>query len=206
MTHSLATMVERLREDSGSIGLVTGNGWFLTKHALGLYSNTPSAKGFLWSSQHCQVKGAGGRLVTSGHNGAAALETYTVEYNKSGSPVRAILSCLAADGSRAWAQVSQGPSRVVRGLWGSKITSSVTLLFVSWAEASAIDPLRYRLSSSAEGEAYVLERSQGGWAVFYSERGNRNDERWHPDEAHALDDLKERLERDGVANRGLREH
>ena len=68
--------------------------------------------------------------------------------------------------------------------------------FFEWAEEARIDPRSYRLSSSAEGEVYVLERSAGGWAVFYSERGNRNDERWFPAEGQALAALKARLQRD----------
>ena len=76
--------------------------------------------------------------------------------------------------------------------------------FQAWAEQAGIDQGAYRLSSTAEGEVYVLERSSGGWAVFYSERGNRNSEKWHPAEAQALDDLKRRLERDPTTRRKAR--
>ena len=41
VTHSIATMVEVLRNDPGSLGLVSANGGFLTKHAIGLYSSEP---------------------------------------------------------------------------------------------------------------------------------------------------------------------
>jgi hypothetical protein len=57
-------------------------------------------------------------------------------------------------------------------------------------------PLPRRYVVRAEGEVYVLERSAGGWAVFYSERGNRNDERWFPAEGQALEALKAWLLRD----------
>src|SRR5205807_1630523 len=40
-THSIATMVQRLRSSPGSHGLVTALGWFVTKHAMGVYSTTP---------------------------------------------------------------------------------------------------------------------------------------------------------------------
>ena len=73
--------------------------------------------------------------------------------------------------------------------------------FMAWAEVAGIDRWAYALSSTAVSDIYVLERSAGGWAVFYSERGNRNDERWYPAEAQALQDLKYRLERDGTARR-----
>ena len=38
---SVATMMDKLRANPGKCGMCTGNGWFLTKHALGLYSTTP---------------------------------------------------------------------------------------------------------------------------------------------------------------------
>ena len=38
---SVATMMNKLRANPGKRGMCTGNGWFLTKHSLGLYSTTP---------------------------------------------------------------------------------------------------------------------------------------------------------------------
>ena len=39
--HSIAAMVERMRQRPGAFGLVTANGNYVTKHAAGLYSTTP---------------------------------------------------------------------------------------------------------------------------------------------------------------------
>ena len=44
--HSIATMVDALRDDPGTTGLVWANGGYLTKHAFGLYSTEPPADGF----------------------------------------------------------------------------------------------------------------------------------------------------------------
>ena len=38
---SVATMVKKLRENPGKKGMCTANGWYLTKHGIGLYSTTP---------------------------------------------------------------------------------------------------------------------------------------------------------------------
>ena len=38
---SVATMMDKLRANPGKRGMCTGNGWFLTKHSLGLYSTAP---------------------------------------------------------------------------------------------------------------------------------------------------------------------
>ena len=44
--HSLATMAARLREDGGDLGLATGVGWYLTKHAVAVMSARPPAEPF----------------------------------------------------------------------------------------------------------------------------------------------------------------
>ncbi|HEX2738195.1 MAG TPA: acetyl-CoA synthetase, partial [Acidimicrobiia bacterium] len=41
LTHSIATMVDVLRSDPGSVGLVTGVGMHMTKHVFGVYSTAP---------------------------------------------------------------------------------------------------------------------------------------------------------------------
>jgi acetyl-CoA C-acetyltransferase len=43
--HAIATMTDRLRAEGGS-GLVTGIGWYATKHTAGVYSATPPPAGF----------------------------------------------------------------------------------------------------------------------------------------------------------------
>ncbi len=44
LTHSIAAMVERLRSaDDGALGMVSGVGMHMTKHAFGVYSARPGA-------------------------------------------------------------------------------------------------------------------------------------------------------------------
>ncbi len=47
-THAIAALTERLRVggDGAQLGLATGLGWYVTKHALGLYGSTPPPGGF----------------------------------------------------------------------------------------------------------------------------------------------------------------
>lgn len=46
-THAIATMTDHLRQGApGGLGMATGVGWFVTKHALGLYGSTPPPGGF----------------------------------------------------------------------------------------------------------------------------------------------------------------
>lgn len=46
-THGIATLTDLLREDGGDVlGMATGLGWYVTKHALGIYGTTPPPHGF----------------------------------------------------------------------------------------------------------------------------------------------------------------
>lgn len=50
-------------------------------------------------------------------------------------------------------------------------------------------------------EAYCLVGGEGEWRVYYSERGNRNDERVLPSEAEACEELLRRLLSDRTVRR-----
>src|SRR6185436_16213361 len=39
--HGIASMCDRLRAAPGTTGLVTALGWYVTKHAIGVYGTTP---------------------------------------------------------------------------------------------------------------------------------------------------------------------
>ncbi|MGQ0847126.1 MAG: acetyl-CoA acetyltransferase [Sporichthyaceae bacterium] len=98
-THGLASLVERLRADAGSLGLLTANGMFSTKHALGLYSNRP--RGEFVHAELGTVASAT-RPTHADFAGDASLETYVVRHGADGQPLDAILAGIAADGARVW--------------------------------------------------------------------------------------------------------
>lgn len=105
VTHSIAAMVDVLRGDPGSLGLVTALGWFATKHSVGLYSTSPSAEGYRYSSPQEEVDALPSRAVVPNYEGTAVVETYTVTYERDGSASLGLVACLVGDGSRAWGQV-----------------------------------------------------------------------------------------------------
>jgi acetyl-CoA C-acetyltransferase len=106
VTHSIASMVDRLRSDAGSYGLVTANGYYLTKHALGIYSTTPPAGGFKWASGQPDVDASPTRAVAGDHEGPVTVEAYTVLHERDGSPQLGIVGALTADGARTWANTT----------------------------------------------------------------------------------------------------
>src|SRR5438093_10987388 len=92
--HSIATMVQRLREAPGEYGLVTGLGWFATKHSAGVYSSrVPEGE---WKRTPPAVDQAKVNAMQSPRfveqaEGEAAVETYTVAFDREGEPEQAVI-------------------------------------------------------------------------------------------------------------------
>jgi len=105
VTHSIATMAQRLRADPGAVGLVTGLGWYSTKHAVGVWSTTPPAGGFRHATPQGDVDALPRRTVAPDFDGDATVETYTVVHSRDGEPELAILALLTDDGRRTWANI-----------------------------------------------------------------------------------------------------
>lgn len=109
VTHSIAAMLGVLREDPGSLGLVTANGGFITKHSFGVYSTEPPAGGFRWEDTQAEVDASyEKRRVAEDHVGPVTIEGYTVVHDRSGDPEVAYCAVLTDDGARTWG-VSHDP-------------------------------------------------------------------------------------------------
>ncbi len=102
-THAIATMVGVLRSDPGSLGLVTGVGGYLTKHALGLYSTDPPPAGFRWADAQDDAEPMPPRDLAEAVDGTATVESWVVQHGRDGAAERVLSACLLDDGRRAWA-------------------------------------------------------------------------------------------------------
>jgi acetyl-CoA C-acetyltransferase len=104
VTHAIATMAERLRADAGSLGLITANGGYLTKHAFGIWSTTPPPRGrFVARDCQAEVDDVGSVALVSDHEGAVRIEGATVMHDRDGTPEMAYLATRTPDRDRAWA-------------------------------------------------------------------------------------------------------
>lgn len=100
-THSLAQMCVELREGRGRTGLVTGNGWYLTKHSAAVLSGEPASGDGLDAGavdlprdMRCEPV-----PVLDEARGVGAVETYTVVHGREG-PERGIVIGRLDDGRR----------------------------------------------------------------------------------------------------------
>lgn len=103
--HGIAALVGRLRRAPGSAGLVTGLGWYATKHAVGVLASRPPEGGFRWADVQPEVDALPTCPVDDGATGPVTVETYTVTYDRDGAPSLGIVACRTPAGARAWADV-----------------------------------------------------------------------------------------------------
>jgi acetyl-CoA C-acetyltransferase len=101
--HAIATMMAKVRAAAGARGLVTGLGWYVTKHSAGIYSTTPPQRP--WARPDCEAVQAA--IDAAPHpdlvmqpSGRGTIETYTVVHDRDGSPVRGVLIGRLNDGRR----------------------------------------------------------------------------------------------------------
>lgn len=103
--HAICSMVDVLRGDPGSTGLVTANGGHVDKHSFGVYSTEPPGSGrFAWVRPQNEIDAATEAVpVAQDHRGPAAIETWTVMHGRDGEPERAHAACRTRSGERTWA-------------------------------------------------------------------------------------------------------
>jgi acetyl-CoA C-acetyltransferase len=97
--HAIATLAQRLRENPDTFALASAVGWYLTKHAIGVYSGRPPGRPFALLEPQTQRPQA--RRARSDYVGTATIEAYTVTYGRECIPESAIISALTPQGERA---------------------------------------------------------------------------------------------------------
>ena len=94
----IVTIMEKVRAKRGSFGLLTANGWYVTKHSIGIYSTTPTQG--QWTREEPKVYQAEIDAMERPHveatpNGEGTIETYTVMHDRTGPKIGIIVGRLA---------------------------------------------------------------------------------------------------------------
>ena len=111
-------MVDVLRDDAGSVGLVTANGGNIQKHAFGVYSTTPPDR----RRSATPIRSSRSTPpsppveVAEGYVGPADVESWTVMHERDGSRGRAHAVLRTPSGARAWGVTSDaGATEALEG-------------------------------------------------------------------------------------------
>ena len=101
-SHGIATMVDVLRADPGSLGLCTANGGYTTEHAVILLSTEPPTSGrYGYSSPQAEVDALPCVERTEDWVGEVTVESATVVFDREG-PTHALIAARTPDGRRTW--------------------------------------------------------------------------------------------------------
>ncbi len=107
--HAIAEMVNWARENPKDTGLMNANGWYLTKHSIGVYSQQRPKKPFVLSNPIHQ-KADDSPKINSNAQGKATIETFTVLHDREEKPKKAIIIARDENGSRCLATCDNNPS------------------------------------------------------------------------------------------------
>jgi acetyl-CoA C-acetyltransferase len=100
-THAIAAMVNVLREDRDAYGLTTALGWYVTKHAVGVWSARPPEQPFTAHKIQEEVDALPARSPAGLVDGEVTVEATAVSFERDGTPALGIITALTGDGRRA---------------------------------------------------------------------------------------------------------
>ena len=101
VTHGLATMVDTLRNDAGSMGLCTANGGYTTEHAVLLVSTEPPTAGtYRHSNPQAEVDAMARVEYDDAWVGDVVIESATVVFED--VPVHSLIATRTPEGQRSW--------------------------------------------------------------------------------------------------------
>ncbi|MDP9167167.1 MAG: acetyl-CoA acetyltransferase [Actinomycetota bacterium] len=106
VTHSIATMAGRLTAAPGTLGLVTANGGYLTKHSFGVYGTEPPSGEFRWEDVQSAVDAEPTRVAEDVWEGVGTVESWTTPVSRDGAAEKVFLAVRTPADSRALAVVT----------------------------------------------------------------------------------------------------
>jgi acetyl-CoA C-acetyltransferase len=124
VTHSIGTMRERLVENPDSVGLITANGGYLTKHSIGVYASRPRSTEFRWEDVQSEVDREPTRTALAEWEGIGTVEAWTTPFDRDGRPEKAFLAVRTPADARTMAVMTAAPdveASVSEDIAGAKV-------------------------------------------------------------------------------------
>lgn len=107
--HAIATIVDLIRSDCRLKAMVTANGWYNSKHAIGIYGAEPPDSPWENRDDSALQKAIDDQALPEPiecAEGLLTIEAYMIRYDRAGKPERATTLGRLQDGRRAFADVS----------------------------------------------------------------------------------------------------
>ena len=171
VTHSIATMAERLVANPGQRGFITANGGYLTKHSFGVYGTEPPSHEFRWEDVQSEVDREPTRRPRSnGRRRHSGNVDHAVRPD--GQPEKAFLAVRTPDDARALAVITdpaEAEATIRDDIAGAKVQvnadGTATLHLVAADQARSGVVLR-REAVRGESEALAVDIALAGHPGF----------------------------------------
>jgi acetyl-CoA C-acetyltransferase len=125
VSHSIATMAEKLAAAPDRMGLITANGGYLTKHSFGVYSATPPRHEFRWEDVQSAVDTEPTCVGEVDWSGVGIVESWTTPFTRDGEAEKAFLAVRTPAGTRALAVITDADEAVAttrEDIAGARVT------------------------------------------------------------------------------------
>jgi acetyl-CoA C-acetyltransferase len=125
VTHSIATMAERLAGNPGRRGLITANGGYLTKHSFGVYGAEPPEHEFRWEDVQSAVDAEPVRKAEVEWSGVGTVEAWTTPVDRGGSAEKAFVAVRTPQDARTLAVITdaaEAANTIDRDIAGARVT------------------------------------------------------------------------------------
>jgi len=138
--HAIATLVEMIAHEKKKTGLVTALGWFMHKHAAGIYSSIPPKKSLetidIEDQKNC-LTGDSPMEIDEQADGKGTIETYTIIHARDQSSDYAVLYGRTARGQRFIARTLSDPE-VFQKLSSQCMVGEAVTLRYDWKQKMTI--------------------------------------------------------------------
>ncbi|MCM2286559.1 MAG: hypothetical protein NDI81_17375 [Desulfobacula sp.] len=141
--HAVATLAEKITQGAYSKGLVTALGWFMHKHAAGIYGSEPKTRDI--GQDHIQdqkspLAGEAPEKIREEVSGPGLIETYTVIFSPDQTPSYGLIYGKTKDNHRFIAQTRRDPDTFKYLMQKSRVGERVKLRFDQAAQVNLAEP------------------------------------------------------------------
>jgi len=108
--HAIVSVVDRIRADRSLKAMVTANGWYLTKHSVGVYAGSPPSHPWTDRDDSALQNAIDGEALpepAEKAEGPLTVEAYVIRHSSTGSPVGGTVVGRLEDGSRTLAHMDE---------------------------------------------------------------------------------------------------
>ena len=106
--HAIAAVVDLIRKDRSRKAMVTANGWYLTKHAIGIYTGAPPAHPWNDRDDSLTQRAIDAQALpmpVEKASGSLTVEAYVIRHDNAGKPMQGTMVGRLNNGSRTLAVI-----------------------------------------------------------------------------------------------------